>query len=103
MILPTQKGPTMASSPTTLTILSLPSGCVQCNAVKRHLTKKGIPATILDARAPENMALAAQLGYASAPICIEYDEAGTIVAHWPGFNPDRMNAFIPEEPVALAA
>lgn len=85
-----------------LVVLSQSAACVQCNAVKRHVAKKGIEATILDGTTDENRALAKSLGHMQAPVCIEYNEAGEIVDSWSGFNPDRLNQFIPE-PLSLAA
>lgn len=84
----------------TLVVLSQSAACVQCNAVKRFLNTKGIPATVLDATTDENRELAKSLGHMQAPVCIEYDAAGNIVDSWSGFNPDRMREFIPELPVA---
>lgn len=80
----------------TLVILSLPSGCVQCDATKRYINKKGIPATILDGSTDENRELGKSLGYMQAPVGIVYNEAGEIVDSWSGFNPGKMDKFIPD-------
>lgn len=86
-----------------LVMLSQPVGCGGCIASKRHIKSKGIEATILDASDPVNAALGTSLGHRQAPIFIEYAEDGTVLDSWSGFNPDRLNDFIPSIPEAVAA
>lgn len=86
-----------------LVMLSKPYGCGGCIGSKRHIEKRGIPVTILDAGTEENIALAASRGHRQAPIFLEYAEDGTIIDSWSGFDPDRLDTFIPAVPEAVAA
>ena len=74
-------------------VITRPS-CQPCKATLRRLGDREI--TIIDSSidADVALALAASLGYAAAPIVVVYAEDGSIVDHWSGFNPDRIDSLL---------
>ncbi|WNN95990.1 NrdH-like glutaredoxin [Arthrobacter phage Hirko] len=62
--------------------------CVQCNAVKKHLTKHDADFTVVDVTLPENAgdleALKA-LDYMNVPVTFVNDD------HFYGFDPDKLD------------
>ena len=61
--------------------------CPQCDATKRHLTKKGVEFELVDlTQDSEARDYVTSLGYLSAPIVIADGD------HWAGFRPDRLDA-----------
>ncbi len=77
---------TTATQTQAVTIYTLPA-CVQCDATKRALDRKGIPYIAIDLSQDESaLVMVRGLGYQSAPVVIAGD------AHWAGFRPDRIGA-----------
>jgi glutaredoxin-like protein NrdH len=69
-----------------ITVYSKPA-CVQCEATKRALDKKGLRYDVVDVTEdPEALALVRELGYLQAPVVVA-DET-----HWSGFRPDQITA-----------
>jgi len=68
--------------------------CQPCKATLRRLGDREV--TIIDSSVDtdEALALAASLGYAAAPIVVVYAEDGSIVDHWTGFDPARIDALL---------
>lgn len=62
--------------------------CVQCDTTKRHLDRNGVPYTIEDATAPDNLAAIQSLGFSSAPVVAYGDHI------FSGFNPVELNRII---------
>lgn len=71
-----------------VTLYSKPA-CVQCNATKRALDKKGLTYREVDlTKSDESLEYVSEdLGYSMAPIVV-VDEHN----HWSGFRPDRIEA-----------
>jgi len=74
-------------------VITRPS-CQPCKATLRRLGDREI--TIIDSSidTAEALSLASSLGYAAAPIVIVYAEDGSIVDHWTGFDPARIDALL---------
>lgn len=74
-------------------VITRPS-CQPCKATLRKFGSYDL--TIVDSAInhDEAISLAASVGYASAPVVLVYDQEGTIIDHWSGFNPDRINAVL---------
>jgi glutaredoxin-like protein NrdH len=74
-------------------VITRPS-CQPCKATIRKFGSYDL--TIIDSaiEREEALALAAEVGYLAAPIVVVYAEDGTIIDHWTGFNPDRINAVV---------
>jgi len=69
-----------------ITVYSKPA-CVQCEATKRALDKKGLKYDVVDVTEdPEALALVRELGYLQAPVVVADD------THWSGFRPDQITA-----------
>ncbi|GAA4834251.1 glutaredoxin-like protein NrdH [Luteimicrobium xylanilyticum] len=69
-----------------ITVYSKPA-CVQCEATKRALDKKGLEYDVVDVTEdPEALALVRELGYLQAPVVVADD------THWSGFRPDQITA-----------
>lgn len=59
--------------------------CVQCDATKRALNKKGITYQTIDVTtSPEALEQVKALGYLQAPVVV------TDTDHWSGFRPDKI-------------
>lgn len=69
-------------------------GCQPCKATLRRFGPYDV--TIVDSAidTDEALALAASVGYATAPIIVVYTEDGAIIDHWNGYNPERIDAVI---------
>jgi glutaredoxin-like protein NrdH len=68
-----------------ITVYTKPA-CPQCDATKRHLTKKGVEFETVDLTVDtEARDLVTSLGYMSAPVVKSGD------AHFSGFRPDRLD------------
>ena len=75
----------------TITVYTKPA-CPQCITTKRWLAKYGIDhltVDITDTPAARDL-IVDELGYLSAPVVTITDEAGVLVDHWSGFQPDRL-------------
>ncbi|MCL6424450.1 glutaredoxin family protein [Brachybacterium sp. JHP9] len=73
-----------------VTVYSKPA-CVQCVATKRKMGKLAIEHDTIDLTQDEvSMDLVQALGYVQAPVVVVRDMAGEVLAHWSGFNPDRI-------------
>jgi len=69
-----------------ITVYSKPA-CVQCEATKRALDKKGLEYDVVDVTEdPEALALVRELGYLQAPVVVADD------THWSGFRTDQITA-----------
>ena len=77
----------------TITLLSKPA-CVQCTATKRNLDSNSLEHETDDIYA--HMDIIAELGYMSAPVVLVKDADGTLVVHWSGFRPDKIEALASE-------
>lgn len=74
-----------------ITIYSKP-GCVQCTATDRHFGET--PRDTFDVtQDAEAMATVRELGYMAAPVVVIRDDDGALLAHWAGYNPDKINAW----------
>jgi glutaredoxin-like protein NrdH len=61
--------------------------CVQCEATKKELDKKGIHYELIDLTEDEDAyELVQTLGYRQAPVVVADDK------HWSGFRPDKIGA-----------
>lgn len=70
--------------------------CVQCDATKRALDKKGIAYQTVDmAQDLQALEYVKSLGYQQAPVVITADD------HWAGFRPDKI-AMITQATLATA-
>jgi glutaredoxin-like protein NrdH len=70
------------------TVYTLPS-CVQCDATKRFLTKKGIEYKIVDLSIDSDAyEYIKGLGFTAAPIVVSGNDS------WSGFNPDKLSAIV---------
>lgn len=68
----------------TVTVYSKPS-CVQCEATKRELDRRGIAYHLVDLEAdPEALARVTAMGHRQAPVVVAGDE------HWSGYRPDLI-------------
>lgn len=62
-------------------------GCVQCDAAKRHMDRKGIQFQYFDVTQDENaLSVVQDLGYQQVPVLVMGFE------HTSGFDPDWINA-----------
>lgn len=76
-----------------ITVYSKP-GCVQCDAVKRNLTKSGVSHTVVDVtQDAEGLAEVKALGYTQAPVTLWVDGNG-VEHHCYGFVPDFLKKAI---------
>jgi glutaredoxin-like protein NrdH len=76
----------MKGTAMSITVYSKPA-CVQCEATKRALDKKGLEYDVVDVTEdPEALALVRELGYLQAPVVVADD------THWSGFRPDQITA-----------
>ncbi|MEZ3155931.1 glutaredoxin domain-containing protein [Microbacterium sp. BWR-S6Y] len=67
--------------------------CVQCSATERYLGRT--PHSVIDlTEDAEAFATVRALGYLSAPVVIVRDDAGQVLAHWSGFNPDALDRWM---------
>lgn len=67
-----------------VTVYSLPN-CVQCNATKRTLEKRGVDFEDIDFRTSEDGKLiASENGFTQAPVVVSGDEV------WSGYRPDKL-------------
>lgn len=67
-----------------ITVYSKPA-CVQCNATKREMDKKGIKYDIVDiSQDPAAADHIRELGFMQAPVVITSD------TEWSGFRPDKI-------------
>jgi glutaredoxin-like protein NrdH len=82
--------PAVAEDTVHLTLYSKPA-CVQCDATKRALDKKGLTYHEVDlTQSPAALEYVMdELGYSMAPIVV-VDEHN----HWSGFRPDRIDATV---------
>ena len=73
----------------TVTVYSKPQ-CVQCDATKRELRKRGMEFTEVDIAESDSAReyVTEELGYFQAPVVVVED--GTGVAHWSGFRIDQI-------------
>lgn len=73
-----------------LTVYTKP-GCGPCKATIRHMTRHGIPHTVVDIT-KDKLAEATilGLGYVSAPVVV-FDE----YTHWSGFRDDLIDTYKP--------
>lgn len=61
--------------------------CVQCDATKRALNKRGIPYTYVDVTEnPDALAHIKALGYTSAPVV----ELSNGIDSWSGYQPGKL-------------
>lgn len=71
------------------TLYTKPS-CVQCDATKRDLNKKGIEYTSVDISADETaLNYVKSLGHLQAPVLVL--DTATQPVHWSGYRPDLIN------------
>lgn len=76
----------------TITVYSKPA-CVQCTATYRQFDKKGAEYSTVDISVDQTSRdIVMSLGHMQAPVVVVTDEAGSIVDHWSGFRPDKINA-----------
>ncbi|NKG21066.1 glutaredoxin family protein [Paeniglutamicibacter terrestris] len=78
----------------TITVYTRPIGCGQCMATKFWLDSRKIPYTAISL-ADVDPALMAQFhawNYSQAPVVTVHID-GVLVAHWYGFNPDKLEEF----------
>ena len=73
----------------TVTVYSKPQ-CVQCDATKRELRKRGMEFTEVDIAESDSAReyVTEELGYFQAPVVVVED--GTVEAHWSGFRIDQI-------------
>ncbi|MFP7707573.1 glutaredoxin-like protein NrdH [Trueperella sp. LYQ141] len=72
--------------------------CVQCNATKRALVKRGISFTEVDlVEDAEALATVKALGYQQAPVVFANGD------HWAGYRPDMIKAITVEQTVEVSA
>lgn len=70
------------------TLYTKPS-CVQCDATKRDLNKKGIEYTSVDISADETaLNYVKSLGHLQAPVLVL--DTATQPVHWSGYRPDLI-------------
>lgn len=68
-----------------VTVYTKPA-CVQCDATKRHLDKRGIKYHPIDVtQDPDALEYIRGLGYLAAPVVVAGDN------HWSGYVPDKLN------------
>lgn len=77
----------------TIQVYSRPA-CVQCDATRRRLARRGAPFTelALDDH-PDAVTLAREAGYTSAPVVVVLTSLGLVADVWGGFQPDRIDAW----------
>jgi glutaredoxin-like protein NrdH len=70
----------------TITVYSKP-GCVQCNAVKKWLGKRGIEHAVVDVtQSPADLAALKELGYEAVPVTFVSNGDPETDLHFYGFN-----------------
>ncbi len=70
--------------------------CVQCDATKRELRKRGLEFTSLElADHPEKVAEFKAAGYLSAPVVVH--TVGDTTTIWAGFRPEKIAALAAEQ------
>lgn len=75
---------------------------MQCNATKRLLDNRGLEYTTVDVTEdPNALAFVKNLGYAQAPVVYtsrtrDYNDGSRVtdIAHWSGFDADRIKAIV---------
>lgn len=73
-----------------ITVYSTPS-CIQCDATKRELDRKGIEYNVVDLTKDDAAyAKVTSMGYRQAPVVVADDD------HWAGFRPDKISALTKE-------
>lgn len=71
------------------TLYTKPS-CVQCDATKRDLEKKGVEYTAVDmTKDPAALDYVKSLGHMQAPVLVM--DTPTQPVHWSGYRPDLIN------------
>lgn len=77
------------------TVYSKPA-CVQCDATKRELKKKGIEFEVIDiTEDAEALSTIKGMGYLQAPVVITDED------HWSGFRPDKIKALSENVPATV--
>jgi len=65
--------------------------CVQCTATYRALDKKGVSYRSIDISQDEAaLDRLKALGHMQAPVVEHLDDEGSLVDHWTGFRPDKI-------------
>jgi len=68
-------------------IIYTKDNCVQCNATKNAMDKKGIGYQLVNLDSePEAVETLKSLGYRQVPVVMAADQ------HWSGFRPDKISA-----------
>lgn len=68
-------------------IIYTKDNCVQCNATKNAMDKKGIAYQLINLDSePAAVETLKSLGYRQVPVVMAADE------HWSGFRPDKISA-----------
>ncbi|MDO4665537.1 MAG: glutaredoxin-like protein NrdH [Actinomycetaceae bacterium] len=72
----------------TVTVFSKPM-CVQCDATKRALKRKGVPFSEVDlTKDADALEQVKSLGYVQAPVVMAGQD------HWSGYRPDKIKAVV---------
>jgi len=68
-------------------IIYTKNNCIQCNATKNALDKKGLDYQLINLDSePAHIAMLKSLGYQQVPVVMAGQE------HWSGFRPDKISA-----------
>ena len=67
--------------------------CVMCNATNMKLQRLGIEYEYIDVSTnADALEYTKSLGYMQAPVVVTRNEAGEVLDHWSGYQPDRLKA-----------
>lgn len=65
--------------------------CGRCTTLLALMTRRGIEHSTVDVTAdPEAHARIVELGYRELPVTTRHDDAGNLIDHWHGYNPDKL-------------
>lgn len=65
--------------------------CGRCTTLLNLMARRGIEHSTVDVTAdPEAHARITALGYHELPVTTRHDDAGNLIDHWPGYNPDKL-------------
>lgn len=79
-----------------ITVYTKPE-CIQCDATKRELMRRGITYNTVDlTKSAEALEKVKQLGYRQTPVVV------TPTDHWSGFRPDKLKALDPNGTVSAS-
>lgn len=67
--------------------------CMQCLMTTRRFQQYHVPVTLDDITTEKNLDLASRLNHQQAPMVIVTDTDGDTVAHWSGFNPEKIQTY----------